>query len=82
VNVYPNPTRDVLNIDIAASKEANTMIKLLDMSGRVVKQIQARTTIGVNNIKVSLAELSNGIYTLHLLENGKLTQVDKVRKQD
>jgi hypothetical protein len=82
VNVYPNPTRDVLNIDIAASKEANTMIKLLDMSGRVVKQIQARTTVGVNNIKVSLSELANGVYTLQVLENGKLTQVDKVRKQD
>jgi hypothetical protein len=74
VNMYPNPTKDVLNIDIASSKEANIVLKLLDMSGRIVKQVQARTITGVNNIKISLSELSNGVYSLQVIENNKLTK--------
>jgi hypothetical protein len=72
--MYPNPTKDVLNIDIASSKEANIVLKLLDMSGRIVKQVQARTITGVNNIKISLSELSNGVYSLQVIENNKLTK--------
>lgn len=80
ISIYPNPTTDELNIDIYTTKAQNNTIKLLDMSGRVVKEIQSKLEAGANNIKMNLGELSTGIYTIQLLENNQLVQVSKVQK--
>ena len=80
VSIYPNPTTDELNIDIYTTKAQNNTIKLLDMSGRVVKEIQSKLEAGANNIKMNLGELATGIYTIQLVENNKIIQVSKVQK--
>jgi len=82
VSIYPNPTQDVLNIDLYTSKVQNTTVKVLDMSGRIVKQIQARSEVGMNKLSISLGEVAGGIYTVQIFENDQLTHVDKVRKAD
>lgn len=80
VSVYPNPTSDELNIDVVMDNESMTTVKVMDMSGRVVKQIQASTIIGQNNIKISLAELTAGLYTIQIINNDKLMHVSRVSK--
>jgi hypothetical protein len=80
VSIYPNPTKDELNIDVYTTKAQNNTIKLLDMSGRVIKEIQSILEVGANNIKMNLGELATGIYTIQLLENNKIMQVSKVQK--
>jgi Secretion system C-terminal sorting domain/Fibronectin type III domain len=80
VSVYPNPTSDELNIDVVMDNETMTTVKVMDMSGRVVKQIQASTIIGQNNIKISLAELTAGLYTIQVINNDKLMNVSRVSK--
>jgi hypothetical protein len=82
VSIYPNPTQDVLNIDLYTTKVQNTTVKVLDMSGRIVKQIQARSEVGMNKLSISLGEVAGGIYTVQVYENDQLTHVDKVRKAD
>ncbi|MCL0184265.1 T9SS type A sorting domain-containing protein, partial [Klebsiella pneumoniae] len=54
VSISPNPTTDILNIDLYAAHAQNTTVKLLDMSGRVIKQIQAKSAVGMNNIQLSM----------------------------
>ncbi|MBL7766273.1 MAG: fibronectin type III domain-containing protein [Chitinophagaceae bacterium] len=80
VTLYPNPTKDVLNVDLFTETANNTTVKVLDMSGRVVKMIQARTELGMNHIQISLNELVNGLYTVQVIENDKLTYTGKVSK--
>jgi hypothetical protein len=80
VSMYPNPTQDVLNIDLYTSKVQNTTVKVLDMSGRVVKQIQARSEAGMSTLSISLGELASGVYTVQVYENDKLSHVGKVKK--
>ncbi|MBL7765000.1 MAG: fibronectin type III domain-containing protein [Chitinophagaceae bacterium] len=80
VSLYPNPTQDVLNVDLFTENTSNTTVKVLDMSGRVVKQVQAQTELGMNHIQVSLNELVNGLYTVQVIENNKLTYTAKVTK--
>jgi len=80
VSIYPNPTTDELNIDVYTTKAQNNTIKLLDMSGRVIKEIQSKLEAGANNIKMNLGELATGIYTIQLVENNKIIQVSKVQK--
>lgn len=82
VSIYPNPTKDILNIDLYSTKVQNTTIKVMDMSGRIVKQIQAISNAGMNNISLSIGGLSSGIYTIQVLENDRLTFVSKVKKND
>jgi hypothetical protein len=82
VSIYPNPTQDVLNIDLYTSKVQNTTVKVLDMSGRVVKQIQARSEAGMSTLSVSLGELASGLYTVQVFDNNKLSHVSKVKKND
>lgn len=82
VSCYPNPTSDILNIDLYATKDQHTIIKLLDVIGRVVKHIQVRSLTGMNNIKISMGEIESGIYTIQVYENNTLTHSSLVKKND
>jgi hypothetical protein len=57
-------------------------VKVLDMSGRIIKQIQARSEVGMNQLSISLGDIASGIYTVQIFENDQLTQVSKVKKND
>jgi hypothetical protein len=80
VSIYPNPTQDVINIDLYTTKVQNTTVKVLDMSGRIVKQIQGRCEAGMNKLSISLSEISSGVYTVQVFDNDKLSHVSKVKK--
>ncbi|KXK44443.1 MAG: Delta-60 repeat-containing protein, partial [Bacteroidetes bacterium OLB11] len=82
VNIYPNPTTDVLNVDLYAPTAQNTSVKVLDMSGRVVKQIDAKSQAGANHIQLSLGDIASGVYTVQVYSNNKLSFTSKVRKND
>lgn len=81
VSIYPNPAKDKLNIDISAAGASQTEIKLLDMSGRVVKSILAQTVKGMNNITLEIDDIAVGVYGVQVFENNKLTHVSKIRKK-
>ncbi len=80
VTIYPNPTSDFINVDISTSKITQTEIKLLDLSGRVVKSVIAQTKKGVNNIRLDMTEVAIGVYGIQIFENNNLTLSSKVRK--
>ena len=81
ISVYPNPTSNELNIDIFTTKAENSTIKILDMSGRILKEIQTKLSVGANSIHANIGEFATGIYTLQIFENNKITQVSKVEKK-
>ncbi|GBL36104.1 hypothetical protein EMGBS15_16990 [Filimonas sp.] len=80
VSIYPNPVTDVLNMDVFASEAGTTLMKITDMSGRLVKQVQAKKVEGMNTLTIDLSDLSAGVYTVQLLENNKVSFVERIRK--
>jgi len=80
VSIYPNPAKSILNIDLSAAKASQTEIKLVDMSGRVVKSVLTQSEKGLNHVTIDLSDISVGIYGVQVFENNKLTHVSKVRK--
>ena len=80
VRLYPNPTNDIVNIDFSLTASSQTEIKLIDMSGRVVKSILSNGEKGMNHSKISMSELANGVYHIELLKNGISVYNSKVRK--
>ena len=80
VSVYPNPAKDILNIDLSTDKVTQTEIKLSDMSGRVIKSIIAQTVKGMNHVTLNIADVAVGVYGVQIFENNKLTHNTKIRK--
>jgi hypothetical protein len=80
--IYPNPTSDVIHIDYYAVDNQTTMVKVYDLTGRLMKQISRQSAKGNNSIDVNLGEFSNGVYTIQVYENNNLTHTSRVRKNN
>ncbi len=80
VSIFPNPTNGVINLDLYTEKNQNTTIHISDISGRVVKKIQSKSTKGMNHYQLNVAELAEGLYTIQVYENNELTHVSKINK--
>jgi hypothetical protein len=63
-----------------SDNQSITSIKVMDMSGRVVKQTQSTTFEGLNTINISLSELTAGMYTIQVVNNDKLVHFGRVTK--
>lgn len=70
---YPNPTKDVLNIENDFLFE-NTQLKITDLLGRIVYETELTKQI---NIK----ELKPGIYFLQVYDKEKLMAIEKIIKE-
>ncbi len=68
LNVYPNPSKDFINVDIEADRFSSSEIELYDIQGRLVKKSKLNAQIG-NRIDVST--LNPGAYTYRVVINGK-----------
>jgi hypothetical protein len=62
VNVFPNPAKNLIQLS-GNFTEQNTVV-IYDLSGKKVKETTASS-------EISVSELENGVYMLHLIENGK-----------
>jgi hypothetical protein len=80
VDIYPNPAKDVLYVDVYGAKAGKINIQLRDLTGRMIKQIAATSTEGLNRYMVSMNELSPAFYMVQVYENGKQTMVHQIRK--
>ena len=78
-NIYPNPTRDMLNISAMLSTAQFVQIRLVDLRGQVVYQ---ETYNNQNNIQstIDVGELPNGVYILQV-QAGKQQVIRKIIKQ-
>ena len=68
LKVYPNPSKDIINVDIEADRFSSSEIELFDIQGRLVKKSKLNAQIG-NRIDVS--SLPSGAYTYRVVINGK-----------
>ena len=65
VNVFPNPTNDLINIQLTQELSELTHIEIRDQAGRLVKEIEFNDG---NLLTINVSELENGIYHL-LIQN-------------
>gem|GEM_PF-3095959 len=72
INVYPNPTADLVTISLEKSKSGPIAIRLISLSGEVlIKQYfeGAREM----HLQYSLMNLPSGVYFIHMLTEGDKT---------
>ncbi|MGB1248040.1 MAG: T9SS type A sorting domain-containing protein [Chitinophagales bacterium] len=74
INVYPNPTTGLLQIDVP-QEVTNYQVQVIDLLGRLVAQAN-------NEAQINLHQLTNGTYVLRLVDNDTQTQyLNRVIKQ-
>jgi hypothetical protein len=71
VRLYPNPASGSVNIDIVAVESQEILIRIMDMSGRVVQTVQSHLDAGSHTISLNIDALSEGLYQVHVSANEK-----------
>lgn len=62
LNVYPNPAKDIANVDFTLENSSDVSLTLTDLSGKAVYSTSETMSAGKNTIAVPTDDLSNGIY--------------------
>lgn len=80
VSVYPNPANDMVNFNFELPHDASgaVSIKVLDMSGRLMRMNFSKANGGSQQLQINTSSLSAGTYVYqviysHKISTGKLT---------
>ena len=66
VNIYPNPTSNSVFVDFNFNKSQSATLRIVDFTGKIVKEIPEYITMGQNHLDISTADLSQGVYMLKI----------------
>lgn len=77
VSCYPNPTKDVVVLDMNTDFIRQASADIFDIYGRFVKRI----SISNNHCTIDFSELSSGIYIIDVNNDGKRLQMLKIVKE-
>jgi hypothetical protein len=73
INIYPNPTTDNITIEFDKN-DKNRVVKILDIYGKTLYSSQIQNKLS----NISLAEFSNGIYFVQIMNDELLNYTQKV----
>ncbi len=72
VSLYPNPTTGSANLDYSLKNTANLTIEIVDLSGRVVREVfSGNQPAGNQIISIDASTLQNGVYLIRLQSQGQ-----------
>lgn len=73
MNVFPNPSANIFNVEIVDAYRGLTSINVLDELGRVVVSEKINKTEDVLKSNIDLSNYSNGVYILQITSDEKAT---------
>lgn len=81
-SVRPNPTHDMVFINIAGQIESHAIIKVFDSKGVLVKTQRLFVVQGSNPLSIDVRSLANGVYLISIdWNNGQTRKTVRVVKQ-
>ena len=69
LHAMPNPINQSSVIAVNTASENESIVEITDLFGRLVKSIKVQG--GYSEVQIPRSELSKGIYTISLMQNGK-----------
>ena len=75
ISVYPNPSKDVINVN--SSINSFNSISIVDLNGRVVKNVNFD---GVTEAQINISDLASGVYVMNVISE-KETFSKKIVKE-
>ncbi len=79
LNIYPNPTTNVLNVEFSTKDTGKTKFDIFDLNGRLIKTVSQENTNQVNQ-QINVESLQTGTYIL-VINTGKYTVTHKFIKK-
>ena len=81
IKVFPTPTKDKLFIELNLDKSERVEFKLLDITGKLLKEMNTDAIMGLNSINMRMSEFAKGIYSLQIhFPNSHASVVKKITK--
>lgn len=77
---YPNPVTDILNVVLNSKMNANYVVNILDVTGKVVLQQASVSNNTQNKIAVDVAGLAKGVYLVTVNQAGNVGQIRFVKQ--
>ncbi|MBX9852972.1 MAG: T9SS type A sorting domain-containing protein, partial [Cytophagaceae bacterium] len=81
LSVYPNPFSDKIIIQSDLIDDSDYSVKVYNAAGQMLYEFSGEATVGLNEISLSLDDLSKGVYFLHVITNEK-AWIQKIIKKD
>jgi hypothetical protein len=78
MHLYPNPVRNVVNINLGSTTEEEAVLRLLDINGRVVRN--EKMPAGHQIYQLNIHDLVQGMYVLQWIESGQIRGIEKIVK--
>ena len=66
MKLYPNPTTDYATIEYKLNKSSKVIIRIYDLGGRMVKELNLGTRNGMLKERIDLNNLSSGTYFMQM----------------
>ncbi len=74
LRLYPNPTRDQLNLEFELAQDSDLNIVLINALGQEVEKVSnGNTAAGFHNLQVSTANLASGTYFVRFQNGNKVS---------
>ena len=81
VNFFPNPTQDILNIEISNREVLNADVVVYNAIGQEMVTMSDIDITSANTVKVDMSELDGGVYFVQISnENGQFTKAVTLQK--
>ena len=77
INIYPNPTKDDINIELPLNELTSFDVSVYSVTGKLVYK---NTQLNVNKLSISTANWDKGIYFIQLIGNNQAI-TEKIIKQ-
>ncbi len=78
--VYPNPTKDEMNISFESEVETACQFVITDVMGRMVMSVNQIATAGHNQNKIDLSAFVPGVYSLSIISGDAVIQTKVVKE--
>ena len=69
LNVYPNPSTDNISIDFILTQSQNVKIQMIDLNGKMVKEVALGTVNGSAKYSMSVDGIAKGEYFINVIAN-------------
>ena len=77
-NMYPNPAKDTVNVEINLNDSQEGYLQLIDVNGKKIKQQRFKLDPGRSNVKLNLEGIKPGNYFLKAISE-KLNETRKLQ---
>jgi len=65
-SVYPNPTRGAITLKYNSKENSSYLLKVSDMTGRVVEKLELEAKEGINKYELDLSKVAKSLYLLSI----------------